>query len=49
MSKLKAIKPAVQDEEEFLNVNPGTSSDEDDDQKHSSLLDAINKLETKKR
>ncbi len=49
MSKLKAIRPVAEKEEEFLSVNPHHSSEDEDEEKHSKLLDAINKLGSKKR
>ena len=49
MSKLKAIRPVAEKEEEFLSVNAHHSSEDEDEEKHSKLLDAINKLGSKKR
>lgn len=48
MSKLKALKPAVVQDEEFLDIN-SNSSDDDDNDKHSKLLDEITKLSSSKK
>nr|CAG4641809.1 EOG090X08JJ [Eurycercus lamellatus] len=47
MSKLQAIRPVVE-EEDFLEINSNTSGDEDNE-KHSNLLNAITKLGSTKK
>ena len=49
MSKLKALKPAIPQEEDFLDINPHSSDDEDNNEKHSKLISDITKLSSSKK